>query len=447
MMPRTAVPRSAARARIVALAVGALLIAWTSSAWAAAGDLDPSFSRDGKLWERWIGTFGLDEAVDVAVQPDGKIVTVGTAYPSSGNGWYFAVVRYNSDGTRDSSFDGDGGVVTDLDEMGFAFAVAVQLDGKIVVGGEGPCALAQCFALVRYNPNGSIDTSFGKNGHVRTMFADCGCTIFDLALQRDGKIVAVGYRFRYGDHQDDDLFAIARYNPNGTLDSTFSGDGRAAIDFGYGDDLAYSVAVQPDGKILAAGMGTVNLYTTGSDFAVARFHPNGTLDRTFSGDGLKTVNLASARYDAAAGVALAGDGDIVLAGRTAANYWFEDPRIALVRLTPGGARDSAFSGDGRLITNPGSNGGWANAVAVAGGKVLVAGGRPIATDDYVSDWIVARYTSGGALDSSFSGDGIAVTDWGTGEDSAGSLAVQSDGRIVVVGSVYATFGVARYLAA
>ena len=175
--------------------------------------------------------------------------------------------------------------------------------GKIVVVGNG----AGDFALARYNPNGSLDASFSGDG-LQTTDLGGDDEARGLALQDDGKIVAVG---RAGTFPDID-FALARYNPNGSLDTSFSGDGKQTTDFFFGAvDAANGVALQGDDKIVAAGLAGGG--STGDDFALARYNPNGSLDASFSGDGKRRSNFGGA--DSASGVALQGDGKIVAVGR------------------------------------------------------------------------------------------------------------------------------------
>jgi uncharacterized delta-60 repeat protein len=186
-------------------------LSWAAPAGAAPGDLDGSFSDDG-----WVRTLEVRTetnnylpkgAEDLAIQPDGKIVAVGELQDGSSY-WYFGVFRYLPDGELDPGFGDGGWVATDLGSFPFAHAVALQPDGKIVVAGEGDCHLVGCFVLVRYNEDGSLDTSFGEgDGVVKTMFGQCGCRAFDVAVGSNGKIVAVGLRFRGADAQDDELFA------------------------------------------------------------------------------------------------------------------------------------------------------------------------------------------------------------------------------------------------
>ena len=230
----------------------------------------------------------------MALQGDGKIVAVGGGDAGGGN-LDFAIARYNSNGSLDTSFSGDGKLTTDFGGSEVANGVALQGGGKIVaVGVSGTGS----FALARYNPNGSLDPSFSGDGRQTTDFGDDDVAT-GAAIQGDGKIVVVG-----GGGGGDD-FALARYNPNGTLDLTFSGDGKQTTDLG-GEDKANTVALQANGKIIAVGEGG------NGDFALARYNPTGTLDTSFSGDGKQTTPFAG--HDEAQGVAIQEDGKIVVVG-------------------------------------------------------------------------------------------------------------------------------------
>jgi len=275
------------------------------------------------------------------------------------------------------------------------------------------------------------------------MFAQCGCRAYDLAVQRDGTIVAVGVLSRGGDAQDNELFAVARYLPDGRLDRTFSRDGLVSLDFGFGDDEAYGLALQADGKILVAGRGTRNVYRTEEDFAVTRLRRDGRLDPTFSGDGRATVDFGKTLSDGAFAVALQRDGRIVLTG--ASGKRDTAPRIAVARLLRMGRVDRTFGAGARRLTRPGPNGGYARAAAVQADGRIIVGGRVFDDARFdASAWVLARYSRSGALDRSFGRGGLVVGDFGTGADWIGGLSLQSDGRIVAAGSIYASQGLARY---
>jgi uncharacterized delta-60 repeat protein len=441
---RTVLSCHAFRAAWVVLAVGIA----AGIGHAAAGDFDPTFSGDG--WARVLevrsasNNYLPEGAEDVAIQSDGKIVVVGEVQDGTSH-WYFSAFRYLPDGSLDPSFAGSGWVALDLGSFEFAHAVALQPDGKIVVAGEADCPRATCFAIARFLTDGSIDRGFGDGGVVRTMFAQCGCRAYDVAVQPDGRIVAVGWRFRYGDAQDDDLFGVARYLPDGRLDRSFSRDGLASIDFGFGDDVANAVAVQPDGKIVVAGQGTRSRYRTEDDFAFVRFRRDGTLDRTFGGDGLVTVDFGGRRYDTAHGLAIQPNGAIVAAGSSGRRDGA--PSVALLRLRRDGSLDRSFGARGKQLTRPGVQGGYAHAMVRQPDGRILAAGRVFADEKRdASDWILARYDGDGRLDASFGRGGVVVSDFGTGADSAEGLALDREGRIVVAGSIYASQALARYRA-
>ena len=228
-------------------------------------------------------------------QPDGKVVAVGT---DEGHGSVaFALARYNANGSLDTSFAGDGKQTTE--NFGTPTGVALQGDGKIVVVGTDGAD----FALARYNPNGSLDTSFSGDGRQTTDFGGPGGDGATGVAIQAGKIVAVGY----GGTQRD--FVVARYNPNGSLDTSFSGSAARGRPTSGATDVARGVAIQGDGKIVAVGR------AGGADFrfGLARYNPNGSLDMSFSGGGKQTTDFG-AGDDEAQGVALQGDGKIVVVG-------------------------------------------------------------------------------------------------------------------------------------
>lgn len=420
---------------------------------AAAGRLDPSFSDNG--WHRTLmvtgpsGNFFPAGAEDIAVQRDGKVVAVGELQNAQSH-WYWGVFRYTPGGRLDTTFSGDGWIAHSFGSFPMPHAVALQPDGKIVVGGSSICAGYRCFTLVRYHPNGTIDKTFGGGDGIARTRMQITAGINDIAVQADGKIVAVGHRMAGGDAQDDEWMAIARYLPDGRLDRSFSGDGKRVFDFGYGDDVADAVDIQRDGKIVMVGYGTRNLYTTADDFVFVRLRSDGSLDRSFSGDGIAIVNSSGDRHDRPASVDVQRDGRIIAVG-SSAPHWSnpapDDSDVAVMRVKADGTRDSSFSGDGVARFPVGDAGGYATgAVQHPDGRLLIVG-RVYEDRQYdASDWLVMRLHPAGARDRSFGGDGIVRTNFGTGSDWAGGVAVQPSGKIIVGGSIYESQGLARYLA-
>jgi uncharacterized delta-60 repeat protein len=389
------------RVVVVAVIVG---LVFSAVAIAAAGDLDTSFSADGKQMTDF--GFGADDgASGVVLQGDGKIVAVGTA-DGGATGSDFALARYNPNGSLDPSFSGDGRKRLSFGGDERVFGEALHVNGKIVaVGRAGPTG--DDFAIARFNPNGSLDPSFSGDGKQTTHFAG-GDGALGVAIQADGKAVVVGSQCA-----NDCAFAVARYNPNGSLDPSFSGDGKQTTEFGEAPFRASGVALQGS-KIVAVGSG-------GSDFAIARYNPNGSLDASFSGDGRQTTNFGA--IDFATQVALQS-GKIVAVGGTATP---NGSGFALARYNSNGTLDTSFSGDGKQMTGFGD---YVQGMVVApDGKLVVVG----AEGPLVTDFAIARYNPNGSLDPSFSGDGKQTTDVGDGGEATG-VALQSDGKIVAVGT-------------
>ena len=347
--------------RVLPIFAAGLLVtpALAGGAGTSAGDLDPSFGLDGKVLTDF-GAFSNDEAFAVVLQPDGKIVAAGTGTPGATSD--FALARYEEDGELDPGFGSGGRVSTDLETGEIAFAVALQSDGKIVAAGF---ISGDDFALVRYNVDGSLDSSFGSGGKVLTDFQTVD-EAFAVALQPDGKIVAGGF----SDPGANTDFALARYNVDGSLDSSFGSGGKVLTDLGaMSSDRIRAVAVQPDGKIVAAGISNAR---GSSDFAVVRYRKDGSLDRRFGSGGRVLTDLGSSSSDAAHGVALRPGGRIVVAGVSDAGGSSD---FAVVRYRRDGSLDRRFGSGGRVLTDLGSSSSdGANGVALQpDGRIVAAG--------------------------------------------------------------------------
>ena len=363
-----------------------------------------------------------DVGRSVTAQPDGKILLAG--YSWNGSNYDFALTRYNVDGTLDTSFSTDGKVTTSIGVGGaYGQSVAVQADGKILVGGYADGTAGFEYALARYNSDGSLDTSFAGDGIVTTSFGIGDAYGESLTLQADGKILVSGYFFNGAAN----LLSLARYNADGSLDTSFSGDGLLTTSFGGVDNYGSDVAVQSDGAIVVVGSSSAG---GTPDFAVARYDSSGNLDMTFSGDGLLTTPIG-AGIDQAYSVAIQDDGKLLVAG-----YSFNgtDNDLAIVRYNSNGTLDTSFGGGDGIVTTAvgaGNDAGYSVTVQ-ADGKILVAGLSLIGGNN---DFALVRYNSNGTLDTSFGGgDGIATTAVGAGNDGGYSVMVQADGKIVVAGT-------------
>jgi len=381
---------------------------------AAPGDLDLSFGSGGIFIIRDGGNNGLNlqDANGMAIQADGKIVVVG-------RGGGFAVVRYNTDGSLDTSFDGDGIVSTQVGgDLSEAFSVAIQADGKIVVVGSGFGG----FGVVRLNPNGSLDTTFNGTGIVITPVNTDGVA-WAVAIQPDGKIVAAGQSG--GSGYD---FALVRYNTNGSPDTSFDGDGIVTTDFGS-YDITQEVVIQADGKIVAVGYSAIY---PNNNFAVVRYNTDGSLDTSFNGTG-KVITPGGYAFTAA----IQADGKIIAAGEN-----------NLVRYNTNGTLDTSFNGSG-IISIPI----YANSVAIqTDDKIVVAGSN---FGGFASDFAAVRLNPNGSLDTTFNFDGVVITPAYVGNyysptDYGNALAIQEDGKIVVAGNAeewlydFYDFAVVRY---
>jgi uncharacterized delta-60 repeat protein len=265
------------------------------------GTLDPSFGTGGKVTT----DFGSDDVGHaLVVQGDGKLVVAGTA------GGNFALARYRPNGRLDPSFGPGGKVTTDFGGIDEGLALAVQADGKLVAAGiAGPCC---AFGLARYRANGRLDAGFGTGGKVITSFSGLDDRARAVVVQGDGKLVAAGYALTETSRD----FALARYQPNGSLDAGFGTGGKVTTDFTGFVDEANGVAVQADGKLVAVGVARFPTGLDFSDFALARYQPNGTLDAGF-GTGGKVTTDFSGGEDLGQAVAVQGDGRLVAAGLTA----------------------------------------------------------------------------------------------------------------------------------
>ena len=393
------------------------------SVYAADGDLDGSFSGDGKQTSDF---FGNSDAINaVTIQSDGKIVGAGYAETAAGD-YDFALARYNVNGSLDSNFDADGKVTTDFQgDDDLIGAVGIVTGSKILAAGGAKSGGGDYdFALARYNPDGSPDTSFSGNGRLVTDFGGSDQALA-MAFQADNKVILAGAT----DSGSGNDFALARYNANGSLDTSFSGDGKQDTDFGS-PSLAYSVVVQPDGKIVAAGyVGSGTAY----DFALARYNPNGSLDTTFSFDGKVTIDFAG-DDDVATSLVLQPDGKIVVGGyakQAAENF-------ALARLLADGTLDTTFSGNGKETTSFGGQDLIFELALQADNKIVAVGhGDAI-------DFALARYNSDAGLDTTFSSDGKVMLDFAGNVDIATSLVLQPDGKIVAAGGSDDDFAVARF---
>lgn len=405
---------------------------------AAAGGFDPTFGSNGKV------TANLGMSVHAtALQTDGKIVVGGSAgsqippwYPSD-----FAVGRFNSDGTPDDgsahdstphdSFGSGGKTTTDIlgssDEVA---AIAIQPDGKIVAVGytrDHAPELSAVFALARYNTDGQLDTGFGQGGKVIGDFTShysIGATA--VVLQPDGKIVAAGV-------SKIQEYALARYNTDGSLDDGTANDSTPGDSFGSGGKVltdvgtryASGMALQPDGKLVVTGGGG-EFHESG---LLARYNSDGQLDTDFGDGGLVVLDDMSA-----GAVALQRDGKIVLAG--AIGLASTHSSFGLARYESNGQPDSKFGQGGQVKTDFLHQDGGAGGVVIQTDGKIVACGSISANGGSDRRAVLARYNRNGRLDTSFGQAGKLIPNFGQGSSGAADPLLQPDGKIVIFGTGY-----------
>ena len=389
-----------------------------------------------------------DQARDVAIQPDGRIVAAGVSVSASGNG-VASVARLLPDGTLDNTF-GTGGKVTVSDGTSFTelYAVAVQPDGKIVVVGRGTQQFTFTYYSLfaaRFNADGTLDRAFGSGGKI-TITSPANLIGYDLKLQSDGKIVVAGTVQRVvGDGIFEyDMFA-ARFHPNGLPDSGFGGSGGGGggiVIYAFGSagspsfEEAKALSILPNGKIILAGTHLLRVESNGavdttfspspvplvfsatdvkvqpdgkillsgssnSNFALARYNPNASIDMNFGTAGTAILDFGGA--DIANALYLEADGDIVAGGSTLLGGSPSRKKFALARFKPNGSPDPIFGAGGKVITDFGGEAEILGIARQADGKIVAAGSAKLSID---RDYALARYlTQGAAAPFDFDGDG------------------------------------------
>jgi uncharacterized delta-60 repeat protein len=387
----------------------------------ANGQLDATFGSQGKVF---VNT--LVPATALASQADGKLLALGG----------MTLSRYNADGSVDSGF-GSGGKVTivanggGLDTM---TALAVQPDGKIVVVGFSslPTAFNDDFVVMRFNTDGTPDTSFGSGGKTFTDFDGINDQAKAVLLQSDGKIVVAGQAQLGTLASTDQDFAVVRYFPDGTLDASYGTAGKVTLNVGGRSDFVNAAALQADGSIIVVGRVFTDNGSGNADIGVARFRGNGSVDGGFGNGGIHRIdfgvggivppNFDGGEWDEATDVAIQGDGKIVLGGYTISVGVF---RAALVRLTDAGNPDGSFGASG-LVSSSATD--KANRIALqSDGQIVIAGTAN-------SDFAIARFAPTGAPDTTFGTSGLLAIDFFGAADTALDVLVQPDGKIIAAGS-------------
>lgn len=420
----------------------------------AVGGLDPSFGTGGKVIT---SPGGFVSTSGITLQPDGKILSTGSGLPGSS---LFSLTRYNIDGSLDTSFGNSGKVTTDIysgtsDDRDRGQVVLVQPDGKIVVAGQATTQIPGYYtyfdgsALVRYNSDGSLDTSFGSNGKVLSRTGYLAANLSKAVLGPDGKIILVkdASSGRYGP------FVLQRFNSDGSFDNTF-GTPFPYPDYLVGTSVKTSVndtnyakdaVFQPDGKLVVVGISRADLLSGGVDtprsLTLLRYDSGGygTLDWTSFGTSGITKSLfqflpndfSFSDYSQAK-LALTADGKIVVAADGTSS---QGTTSILLRYNSNGSLDPDFGIGGRITTS---------AITTVAGVAIDSNGRISVAGQANGDFVLMRYSSTGNLDTSFGNNGKVTTDFGTTSDNPLQLVIQPDGKIVLTGTANGNFVMARY---
>lgn len=416
--------------------VGVSLLA-VAAASAAPGSLDTTFGLgNGKVIVPIIAS-GDNVARAMALQPDGKIIVVGSCGSTTSRD--FCVARLDPSGALDTTFSSDGKLTIQVGTGNSdAYAVALQPDGKIVIAGSCGVVSARDFCLTRLNANGTVHTSFADNGRAITPVGTGDDAAAGVAIQSDGKIVVAGTCTLSGS----EAFCVVRYTAAGELDTTFSTDGKVLIGVTAEPDVARAITLQFDEKILVAGYCGDTVVKV--DFCAIRLLSNGTLDTSFDFDGRVSASIGNF-IDVANAIAIQADGKIIIAGATTLTSG--DPSMSAVRHNPFGSLDTSFSANGRLSFSVGSGADSVQGVAIqSDGKIVLAGSCEVGT---AYDFCVARRNSDGSADATFAVTGSVITPISAAsDDRAAGVALDGVGNIVVAGSCGLSpnrdFCVARY---
>jgi uncharacterized delta-60 repeat protein len=391
---------------------------------AASGDLDWTFGHVGLVSTNVSAPMRFEIVDDIAIQANGKIIAAGKLHDDDVPD-KIALARYNADGSLDTTFSGDGKLITILQEDYVETAgVAVQLNGKIVLSGrvckrDAFRALSCDLMLARYMPNGTLDTTFRGNGWLRLDDGGDNGSKGGLAVLGNGKILVAGY-----DSSNGIQMVIYRFLANGNLDTTFDGDGKVTLNFPMA--VPTDLEILNNGKIMILGSTNTGTFTNNFDFALARLNANGSLDSTFSGDGMQITNFGD--QESPSGMAIQADGRIVVAGRRADESGNE--LIIVARYNTSGNLDSTFNGTGKMtfkILPPFDPNFLANDVIIQpDGRIIIAG-----NSFNGATWVevLMRILPSGGFDTTFSGDGKVIV---VGINIY-ALALDADGKYMLGG--------------
>jgi uncharacterized delta-60 repeat protein len=398
------------------------------------GILDASFDVDGKVMTEF-GTY--NSAINaLALQPDGKIIAAGATF-NTASYFQLALTRYHSNGSLDTTFGNGGKVTSNLPGLKLSLcSVVVQSDGKILGAGIIYNNYYDSQAiLVRYNADGSPDSAFGTDG----MLIRDNANISAIALQPDGKILAAGFTFENALDKD---ILVVRYNVDGSVDTSFGNSGKATSSVGN-RDFANAIALQPDGKIVVAGYVYTSETGYATNYCLVRYSGDGVQDLGFGTDGMVIIDIDES--DEASSIKIQPDGKIVFSGLSSDTG---SETYILGRLMADGTLDNNF-GTAGLVSGQGA--GMAKSITLqSDGKLILAGSAPNEGSHMIG---LMRFHQNGSVDTNFGNNGSACTVF-MSSSKANALLVQPDSKIIIGGEAGTTFGgnykpdfaLARYVA-
>lgn len=372
----------------------------------------------------------------IVMQPDNKTITCG--YVQNGNKYQIAFYRLNSNGSADSQF-GDKGISLFSNFLPAPYegasisSISLQADGKIIATGtawyqSGTFFLSNILVM-RLKSNGTLDSSFGENGTVRTNINSVnGLSVDDaysVKVLENGNILAGGTSYDYTQHR----MLFLEYKPNGTLNNSFGSGGVVLIDISHGDDEIFDLAVQPNGNIVGAGEYYPQGGNSSYDVAVVRLLPNGMLDNSFGINGIVKTRIGNGA-DAAKSIALQKNGKIVIAGSTRVSTTTKDDLLA-VRYNENGTVDSSFAVNGIYMKDINGGNDVANAVVVLSNNKILLGGY--ATQNSVTNFLALQLKNNGKEDDTYGTNGMVITSIYNQGDAANDMLLQNDGKIIQAG--------------
>ena len=384
----------------------------------------------------------------LVIQPDGKLIITSVKLYNNDTNYFVGVERYTEDEVIDTAFGTEGLAATSFG-MGRSVpsSVALQADGKIVVSCTYDQSTVVTMGVVRFNANGTLDTGFDGDGKVLTPFgAGSSGQGMQVFINAEGKIIMGATVYL----SDTSHFAVVKYNTNGSLDTSFDGDGKALTSLGNWQDYSTinSIARLPDGKFLmACTTGDYNLEATG--FVLKKFNSDTTPDTGFGTGGVVSTTLGMSLNEVNA-AAVTTDGTIFAVGSSRYEAFNNLSDFAIAKYDSSGNLDATLDADGKLITTFEKGNDRVKTLLVLPNDKIIAVGTSAyrqANNAYITDIALSKYNSDGSLDTTFGTSGKVLSNFDDHRNTVVTAALQADGKILVINSYwisYNTYELIRY---